>query len=155
MPEDGLPLRNMVRPAGRSAGRAYNEISQALDEWIEAVNGRAVDAVGALYMPGAVLLSTFAPQPLASAAERRDYFVNFLARKNLKASVDECHITTLGDDAGEASGLYTFRFEDESGAPQSVKARFTFVYARQPEGDWLIAAHHSSMVPANGNATAV
>jgi uncharacterized protein (TIGR02246 family) len=119
----------------------------ALDGWIEAVNKSDADSIAALYVRDAVLLATFDPVVLTTPDQRLNYFVNFKARKKLKASVDECHIEMLGDNAGVASGLYTFRFIDEKGAPQTVHARFTYVYERQPEGKWLVIAHHSSVAP--------
>jgi uncharacterized protein (TIGR02246 family) len=124
------------------------EIRRELDEWIGAINDGNINSVGALYAPDAVLLATFAPEPLTTPGKRRNYFVQFKARKNMTAVVDHCIVTTLGKDAGTASGLYTFSYESENGAPQTVKARFVFVYARAAEGDWLIVAHHSSVVPA-------
>lgn len=42
------------------------------------------------------------------------------------------------------SGIYTFT----SGVDGStVQARYTFVYAKQPDGEWLILTHHSSEMP--------
>jgi uncharacterized protein (TIGR02246 family) len=121
-------------------------IRKCLNGWIEAVNSGQVGTICALYRIDAVLLATFDPKPLATPKERENYFVNFKARKGLKAAVDECHAQRLGDAAGTASGLYTFSFV-ENGAPQTARARFTFVYERQRDGQWLIAAHHSSVAP--------
>lgn len=123
------------------------EIRQYLNEWAVAVNSCNADAIAALYALDAVLLGTFEPKVLTTPEGRLDYFVNFKTRKNLHAFIDERHIKTFDQNAGMANGLYTFTFVDGNRKPQTAKARFTFVYERQPEGDWLIAAHHSSVAP--------
>jgi len=129
------------------AGFIESEIRQALDEWIYCVNSGYAESINALYLSDAVLLPTFDGRVLTTPAERLVYFIKFKTRRGLHASVKECYITTLGPDSATANGLYTFRFLGEDGTEQSVRARFTFVYARQQEGDWLIVAHHSSVAP--------
>jgi uncharacterized protein (TIGR02246 family) len=127
---------------------AEAEIRRCLDQWIEAINRGSINLVGALYEPDAVLLGTFAPQPLTTPEGRQEYFIRFKARTNMEATIDQCSIEAFGDDVGAASGLYTFSFEGETGAQETVKARFTFVYRRFAQGSWLIVMHHSSVVPA-------
>jgi uncharacterized protein (TIGR02246 family) len=147
----------MLKAAGASPADSSHpveaEIRQCLEAWIKAVGAGTPRPITALYAPDAVLLATFDPKPLLTPAEREIYFINFKSRKGLKAVLDECHIQMLGDDAAMANGLYTFRYVDEDGGKTHVKARFTFVYERQPDGEWVIVAHHSSQAPAaNGNA---
>jgi uncharacterized protein (TIGR02246 family) len=144
MPDDQAKIARRAQAERQDVAAA---IRDCIDDWIAAVNESNADHIGALYVQDAVLLGTFDPSVSTTPERRLNYFINFKTRKKLKAAIDECHIKDLGDDAGMANGLYTFRFIDDSGAPQTVKARFTFVCERQPEGDWLIVAHHSSVLP--------
>ena len=142
--EQAKSLKDMVSP---DLATVVAAIRETLNDWTEAVNSCSADAIAALYTPDAVLLGTFDPKVSTRPEQRLTYFTNFKARKKLQATINECHIEVLDDNAAMANGLYTFRFVDDNGTPKTVFARFTFVYARQPEGDWLIKAHHSSVVP--------
>jgi uncharacterized protein (TIGR02246 family) len=130
-----------------SLAQVESEIRQCLDDWIESVNSGYAESISALYTPDAVLLPTFDARIRVTPAERLNYFINFKTRRGLHATVNDCFIESFGRDAGVASGIYTFCFLGDDGTDQVVKARYTFVFARQSEGDWLIAAHHSSVVP--------
>jgi hypothetical protein len=123
------------------------EIRDAVGEWVDAINNGNVHTVDALYVPNAVLLATFDPRPRRTPEEREDYFTAFKMRQKLKASIEECTVAVIGDEGGSASGLYSFNFIDHFNTPQTARARFTFVFARQPEGDLQIVAHHSSVIP--------
>ena len=50
----------------------------------------------------------------------------------------------MGDDAYVHSGMYDFTFGADG---TSARARFTFVWVRQPDGMWVITHHHSSLRP--------
>ena len=100
-----------------------------------------------LYEPDAVLNATFYPTPVTTMAERLEYFTDFTANKNLRAVVDESYVKALGPDAGKIDGVYTFSYEDEDDKTRTVKARFTFIFEREPGGEWLIVSHHSSQCP--------
>ena len=138
----------MVQQFSPSMPSGYQDISAeivcCLDRWITAVGLREPGPVTALYDRDAVLLATFYPTPLTTMAERLDYFTTFTAKKNLRAVVGESYVKALGQDAGKIDGLYTFSFDDEDNQPQSMVARFTFIFERKPGGDWLILSHHSS-----------
>jgi len=149
MPPDANEAVRLHTPNEAESSQAMQaEIRMCLDEWINEVNTGNPDSMNALYKADAVLLPTFDLKLRNTPAERKEYFVFFKSRKNLSATIDECHIAPLGESAGVADGFYTFHFIDEEGTQQNVKARFTFVCARQPEGDWQIVAHHSSSRPA-------
>ena len=129
------------------AGQTEQEIRTFLKEWTEAVGEGSHESVTALYAPDAYLLATFDPHPLQTPQAREIYFKNFTARKNLRASIDECEIRVLGDHAATANGLYTFRYVEKDNSKIAVEARFSFVYVRQPDGAWRIVSHHSSQTP--------
>jgi hypothetical protein len=145
MLDDAARLKNGASPQSVSA--TESEICRGVAEWVDAINNGNAESIDALYTRDAILLATFDPRPRTTPEERREYFVTFKTRRKLKASIDQCYVTVLGTEGGAASGLYTFNFVDAAGASQTARARFTFVFSRQSEGDCLIAAHHSSQVP--------
>ncbi len=128
-------------------------VRSLLNQWVEAVNSFNAETVAGLYTTDAVLLATFEPVVLTAPAQRLDYFINFKARKKLKAEIDECHIQILDHDAGMANGIYSFHFLNNEEKLQTAKARYTFVFARQLNDEWRIVAHHSSVLPVPPSAS--
>jgi hypothetical protein len=53
----------------------------------------------------------------------------------------------LGCNTITDAGVYTFRIID-AGKTEYVPARYTFVYENR-DGEWLIAHHHSSLMPVS------
>jgi uncharacterized protein (TIGR02246 family) len=145
MPKTAAIAQGQVRDY--SAELTEQEIRECLEQWTEAVGEGSPESVTALYAPDAYLLATFDPHPLQTPRAREIYFKNFTARKNLRATIEECEIRVLGDAAAAANGLYTFRYVEKDGSRVAVEARFGFVYARRPDGQWRIVSHHSSQTP--------
>jgi hypothetical protein len=126
---------------------ARREILAAMDQWIDAVTRGVSDAPDRaleLYAPEAVLWATFSPHIRATPVQIRDYFAQFTALSNLKATVTDPHIRIYGDVAVNSGG-YTFQYEKD-GELHTVPARYSFTYVKKPEG-WMIVDHHSSLVP--------
>jgi uncharacterized protein (TIGR02246 family) len=120
-------------------------IHAALVKWTRALaSGQGGKPVAALYARDAILLATFAPEPLTTPAAIAAYFRQLTAKPGLAATVDSERIDLFGDGAAD-TGLYTFRYR-EGGKEVRVPARFTFVYRKTARG-WLIVSHHSSVVP--------
>jgi uncharacterized protein (TIGR02246 family) len=117
---------------------------QALNHWTKAIASRDTEKVLALYDDDAVLLATFAKQPITSQEGRRAYFNELLKKKNLKVTIDKLYTERDGDIA-LANGLYTFSYT-QGGKTVKVPARFSFVFEEEEEG-WEIEAHHSSLQP--------
>ena len=59
--------------------------------------------------------------------------------------IDTYYVQEYGDIA-IVDGTYTFELNDDYGSRDSVPARYTFVL-RKVNGEWKIAAHHSSVNP--------
>jgi hypothetical protein len=129
--------------AAQSGGKA--EIHAALLKWTRALaSGQGGKPVAALYAGNAILLATFAPEPLITPAAIAAYFRRLTAKPDLRATVEREWIDLFGDGAAD-TGLYTFSYR-EGGKEVRVPARFTFVYRKTARG-WLIVSHHSSVVP--------
>ena len=121
------------------------EIAALFDRWNRSLATLDPDKVLAHYAPDAILLPTLSNQPRTNHAELRDYFAVFLARKP-QGKIDQRTIRIEGSTAWDA-GIYTFTLHGVDGKVTKAQARFTFIYKRQPGGGWLIALHHSSLMP--------
>lgn len=117
-----------------------NEIIALFDDWNNALKTEDPAKVALLYASDGILLPTLSNAVRHNHSEIEDYFVHFLA-KGPTGTIDEANARAIGEVCIN-SGIYTFNFKDGS----SAQARFTFVYRR--EGDrWVIAEHHSSLMP--------
>lgn len=120
------------------------DITALFDQWNQALLSGDADQVAQLYATNAILLPTVSNRVRHTYLEIRDYFEHFL-QKNPAGTIDESNVRIFGIVAIH-SGLYTFKLSPQGKAPQTVHARFTFVY--HWFGDrWLIVEHHSSAMP--------
>ena len=125
---------------------ATRRLAETLFEaWNNALKTGDARLVTALYAEDAVLLPTVSNIPRTSHAEIRDYFEHFLQKQPL-AKVDQRNVK-FGCNKITDAGVYTFRVID-AGKMEYVPARYTFVYENR-DGEWLIAHHHSSLMPAS------
>jgi uncharacterized protein (TIGR02246 family) len=121
------------------------EISDATARWVEAYNSRDPVRIVAQYDGDAVLLGTTSTTLRATPAEVLEYFKDSPKRPDARVSIVEQHIR-VGGELASNTGLYTFT-DVRDGKPTANPARFTLVFARRG-GQWIIASHHSSRVPA-------
>jgi uncharacterized protein (TIGR02246 family) len=129
---------------GASAARE-REISDATARWVEAFNSRDPVRMVAQYDADAVLLGTTSTTLRATPAEILEYFKDAPKRPDARVAIVEQHIRVGGQVAAN-TGLYTFT-DVRDGKTTANPSRFTFVFARR-DGQWIIASHHSSRVPA-------
>ena len=111
--------------------------------WCDAVEGGNPDTVARLYTHNVTFLPTLAGSFIRDGDGARQYFVHFLAKQPRCVLVEEI-VQAMGDDAYVHSGMYDFTFGADG---TSARARFTFVWVRQPDGMWVITHHHSSLRP--------
>ncbi len=116
------------------------EIAALFARWNTSLQTLDADRVTALYAVDGVLLPTVSNQPRTNHTEIRDYFVKFL-EGGPQGTIDRS-VIKLGCNVAQDVGTYTFRFKDGS----RVAARYTYVYEYR-NGQWLIAHHHSSVMP--------
>lgn len=74
-----------------------------------------------------------------------DYFEHFLL-KNPVGKVVEEKVQPIGDDSYLHSGLYNFEI-GPTDKRETAKARFTYLWKKDKNGQWKIAHHHSSVLP--------
>lgn len=121
-----------------------NEITALFTEWNDALATGDPDTVAALYAPDAVLIPTLSDQVRTDHAGIVDYFVGFLPIRP-SAVIQQSVVSVLDADAAIDAGVYRFTLH-KTDVPETVDARFTFVYQKQ-DGRWLIVNHHSSEMP--------
>ena len=132
-----------------TAAGPKEDVAEATQAWIAAMNSHDPERVVALYDAEAVLWGTRSPTLRDNPATVREYFnVLRTVPPEYKGALAEQRIRVYGDFAIN-SGTYTFLgpARDADGKLISRPARFSFVY-RKRDGRWLIVDHHSSAVPA-------
>ena len=115
--------------------------------WAQAVSKGEVGPVLALYAPNAVLVPTFSRTILRGAPELSQYFREFLARPGLRCRIDNELVQDISPTCQVTSGDYTFSQRLRGKGRKVIRARFTYVLARDNKGAWKIATHHSSALP--------
>jgi uncharacterized protein (TIGR02246 family) len=118
---------------------------ELFDHWNEALGSGDARRVSQRYTEDAVLLPTVSNVPRLSRPEIQEYFEHFLQKQPL-GKVDQRNVK-FGCNKITDAGVYTFRIID-AGKTEYVPARYTFVYENR-DGEWLIAHHHSSLMPAS------
>ena len=129
-----LPAQTLASPA--------EDASAVIDRWAAAFNANDVDAIVKLYAPDGLLHGTSSPTLNAGTSAISEYF-KVLPGSGNKVTIGDRHMVALGDAAAMGVGLYEFRSAQGAARP----ARFTFVVVKRG-ADWLIAHHHSSVLPA-------
>ena len=129
--------------SSRSADEA--SVATATSRWTQLFVDDNPDTILTLYDEDAVLWGTLSPVLLRGKTAVRGYFERaYKALPGHKVSFGEQHVRVFGDTAIN-SGYYTFSFLRD-GQPQTLPARYSFVY-RKRGNEWIIVDHHSSAVP--------
>jgi uncharacterized protein (TIGR02246 family) len=119
------------------------EVKKLTETWQSAIASRNAVTITNLYDNHAFLYATFEDM-LDSRESILSYFEKLVKHKDLKVTFDKENVRSYGETVIN-SGLYTFSYE-ENGKIVKVPARYTFVYAHEPKG-WFIVEHHSSQLP--------
>lgn len=119
-------------------------IVEAMKAWAREFSATNTNNIIALYSPDASLWGTFSSVIRASPESIADYFDKIFMFTNRKVTFKDINIRFYGDTAISA-GLYTFSLKN-AGQKLVVPARYSFIYVKQ-NGRWLIAEHHSSVMP--------
>lgn len=141
-----------AKPATKPATQHAKAMTKAqvlglFDKWNAALQTGDPKKVAALYAKDAVLLPTVSDNVRSDKAEIVDYFEHFLLNKPVGTKI-ESHVNVLDSNTVIDAGTYEFALTDhETGQKSTVKARYTYAYEKQPNGNWLIVNHHSSKMP--------
>ncbi|WP_005224139.1 SgcJ/EcaC family oxidoreductase [Marichromatium purpuratum] len=118
---------------------------ELFERWNSALESGDARRVGLCYAEDAVLLPTVSNVPRLSRREIQEYFEHFLQKQPV-GKIDQRNVK-FGCNKITDAGIYTFRIIND-GKTEYVPARYTFVYENR-DGDWLIAHHHSSLMPTS------
>jgi uncharacterized protein (TIGR02246 family) len=143
-----LPLLGLVAACQsmQSPDAAKSEVAAASQTWAGAFNSCNAAGAAGLYLPDGVLWGTLARTIISGRPGVQGYFERVCAGAlSFKVSFGEQLIRVYGDTAIN-SGTYTFTAVVQ-GQPRLFPARYSFTY-RKVDGQWLIADHHSSALPA-------
>jgi uncharacterized protein (TIGR02246 family) len=123
---------------------AMNEVYAAVQRWAETFNAGEVDAVAALYAPGATIWGTLGQKLTKGPADIRSYFVE-AARAGLKVKLGGHDLSPISPTSAVDAGDYEFA-RTADGQTAFFPARYSFVLVK-PNGAWMIAHQHSSFLP--------
>jgi len=112
--------------------------------WNEALQTKNPKRVALLYSDDASFLPTLNGELKTGQEEAEGYFEHFLLKNPFGRILKE-RVQPLGDSYIH-SGLYDFEV-GKDGERQTVKARFTYVWQKEKDGNWRIIHHHSSVKP--------
>ena len=128
------------------SGGVDPDVATASQAWARAFNTCNAEGAAALYQPDAMLWGTVSSTITSGRAGVQKYFERVCSSPQPpQVSFGEQHVRTYGDTAIN-SGTYTFTVMVQ-GQPRPFPARYSFTY-RKASGQWLIADHHSSALPA-------
>jgi uncharacterized protein (TIGR02246 family) len=130
-----LPLNEIEKIAKKNFSR-----------WQEALATGNPEAVANLYAPEATFLPTLSAEFKREPSGVQDYFKHFL-KKTPSCKIVEEAVQKLGPACYLHSGLYNFEVGPVD-CRQTVEARFSFVWRKNPQEEkWQIVHHHSSLSP--------
>lgn len=133
------------KPAEKKPGTT--QITGLFDTWNRALRTGDPEKVADLYATNAVLLPTVSNKVRSDRAEIVDYFEHFLANKPVGKKL-ETHVDVLDGNSAIDAGVYQFTLTDpETGEKSVVRARYSYAYEKQGNGEWKIVNHHSSKMP--------
>lgn len=123
-----------------------SQVVLATRQWTTLFASADPDRMAALYLTDAVLWGTFATRLIRGRAAIRTYFERaFASGVAPQAELGE-HVARVYGEVAVCSGHYTFTLGLQ-GEARTLPARFSFTFQWQ-DGLWLIADHHSSLMPS-------
>ena len=128
-------------PGGACGTIDETGVHALFDRWNSSLQTGDPQAVIANYASESILLPTLSGEPRTTEAGLVDYFEHFLVNQP-SGEIDQS-VVRIGCNTAVDTGLYTFTF---AATGDVVQARYTYAYAWDGE-QWLIASHHSSVLP--------
>ena len=119
--------------------------SRNFSKWNSALQTGNPKEVAALYFTDATFLPTTSREFKKGQKGAEEYFTHFL-KKNPTGKITKEEIQTFRADCYLHSGMYNFEVGPGDDR-QVVKARFSFVWKKDDQGEWKIVHHHSSAKP--------
>lgn len=140
------PAGDAPRAATAAAPVSQAEAEKIVTDAEAAWSGGRIDAVMANYAEGAVVFDTSMLAPTTDRTVQTKGNASFLTMKPADFRVDPRHVQLLDDDTIVASGIIAFT-ANVGAARELLRARYSQVYQRQPDGSWKIVHEHMSAPP--------
>jgi uncharacterized protein (TIGR02246 family) len=150
--QDTTETKAATKKASSSKTTTTKSVDLATETEIRALFGLWNDAlatgdsriVASRYADDAVLLPTVSDTPRTDFDSIKDYFDAFLLKKP-QGEIIESYVT-IGQDGtwAQDAGIYEFTMGNDG---SKVKARYTYTYVKDQDGEWKIGHHHSSQMP--------
>jgi len=134
-------LEEKRRPSAALRGemsRAEAAVRRITHEWVLACNTRHLDDLLDLYVADALVLRSNYPQ-VRGAAAIREFFFGALEAGLGDAEVEPMRLEVAGDLAYEA-GRFKALVPSASGKRREERGKYLWVFARQSNGEWKLAA---------------
>jgi uncharacterized protein (TIGR02246 family) len=136
------PVReDKLRPNAALRGdmsRAEAAVRRITQEWVLACNTRHLDDLVELYVSDALVLRSNHP-PVRGAAAVREFFFGALDAGLGEVEVETLRVEVVGDLAYEA-GRCKALMPSSSGKRREERGKYLWVFARQSNGEWRLAA---------------
>jgi len=137
------PVRDpdKMRPTAALRGdmsRAEAAVRRVTHEWVLACNTKHLDDLLDLYVADALMLRSNYP-PIRGAAAVREFFFGALDAGLGEVEIEPLRVEVVGDLAYEA-GRCKALVPSASGKRREERGKYLWVCARQPNGEWKLAA---------------
>lgn len=135
------PREDKLRPNAALRGdmsRAEAAVRRITQEWVLACNTRHLDDLLELYVSDALVLRSNCP-PIRGAAAVREFFFGALDAGLGEVEVDPIRVEVVGDFAYEA-GRCKALIPSSNGKRREERGKYLWVFARQPNSEWKLAA---------------
>ena len=116
-------------------------VAGLFERWNESLaTSNAGEVVMKNYAENAIFLSTYSDKPRLTQKERYDYYTEILKRHpQLKVEQRAIHI---GCNMANDTGIYMITFNGKDKVPGRYSITYQYI-----DGDWLIVAQHTSLMP--------
>jgi uncharacterized protein (TIGR02246 family) len=121
-----------------SMSRAEAAVRRITQEWVLACNTKHLDDLLDLYIPDAFVLRSNYP-PVRGAAAIREFFFVALDAGLGDVEIEPLHVKVAGDLAYEA-GRCKALIPGAAGKRREERGKYLWVFARQSNGEWKLAA---------------
>ena len=138
---DSMRDADKMRPTAALRGemsRAEAAVRRITQEWVLACNTKHLDDLLDLYVADALVLRSNYP-PVRGAAAVREFFFGALDAGLGEVEVEPLRVEVAGDLAYEA-GRCKALVPSATGKRREERGKYLWVCARQPNGEWKLAA---------------
>ncbi len=112
-------------------------------KWNEALQTKNPQTVAECYLPQGELFGTVSGKIRQGREAIAGYFEHFL-ESDPSGKILESNIEVVSEDTYLETGIYKFTLMKD-GEETVIKARFTYVWQKDNDGEWKILHHHSGV----------